>query len=242
MLLNPECCSFSWLHTCTHCHRSLLQKKKCYPIVRFTTGNEVKMLSGPGWHLWVKMHIQMQADFHSRDVRHNDTYEQTPKHRFWTSLVCLPFFFFSFLFHWIQHISWLLLGENNFTLGDFSNMKREKKGLDFYHPLQKKSWNFTCMTCTVKTSCTRESDTLWPSFWDLCHLAAKSVSCCLVLSTEWIYLIASCLCNRQATGDNLDESLGHYWIVFFNNRGSDNRDKKLSWRKLVFFSFFKNSK
>lgn len=73
----------------------LLQKEKCYPIVHFTTGNvEVKMLSGPGWHLWVKMHIQMQADFHSRDVRHNDTYKQTPKHWLWTS-----FFFFFFLFH-----------------------------------------------------------------------------------------------------------------------------------------------
>lgn len=121
-LLNPECCSFSWLHTCTHCHRSFLQKKKCYPIVHFTTGNvEVKMLSGPGWHLWVQMHIQMQADFHSRDVRHNDTYKQNPKHWFWTNF----FFFFSFS---TGYISWFRSDENNFTLGDSSNMKKEGFG------------------------------------------------------------------------------------------------------------------
>lgn len=111
MLLNPECCSFSWLHTCTHCHRSLLQKKKCYPIVHFTTGNvEVKMLSGPGWHLWVKMHIQMQADFHSRDVRHNDTYKQTPKHCSEQAL----FLFFLLVLATGYSISVGFWGENNF--------------------------------------------------------------------------------------------------------------------------------
>lgn len=194
MLLNPECCSFSWLHTCTHCHRSLLQKKKCYPIAHFTTGNvEVKMLSGPGWHLWVKMHIQMQADFHSRDVRHNDTYKQTPKH-------CSEQAFFSLffcLFGLLLDTAYQLVSEEEISLRDFSNMKREKKVLGFYHPLEKKCWNFTPIICTIRTNSMEELDTLRSSLWVLCHLLGKSVSHCFVLSIGWIYLIASCFYNRQ---------------------------------------------
>lgn len=195
MLLNPKCCSFSWLHTCTHCHRSLFQKKKCYPIVHFTTGNvEVKMLSGPGWHLWVKMHIQMQADFHSRDVRHNDTYKQPPKHWFWTSS-----FFFFLLLSFPLDTAYQLVSLRRITSlwGNSATWKEKRRVWISIIHLEKKFWNFTRIICTVKTSCTEESDTLWPSLWDLCHLAVKSVPCCLVLSTGWIYLITSCLCNRQ---------------------------------------------
>lgn len=144
MLLNPECCSFSWLHTCTHCHRSLLQKKKCYPIVHFITGNvEVKMLSGPGWHLWVKMHIQMQADFHSRDVRHNDTYKQTPKHCSEQAFFPLfLFFFFLLVCYWIQHnsISVGFWGENNFQ--GFQYHEKRKEGFEFLSFTWKKVQKF----------------------------------------------------------------------------------------------------
>lgn len=68
------------------------------------------MLSGPGWHLWVKMHIQMQADFHSRDVRHNDTYKQTPKHCSEQAL----FLFFLLVLATGYSISVGFWGENNF--------------------------------------------------------------------------------------------------------------------------------
>lgn len=73
MHLNPYCCSFSclcykhsWTYTDTLWQAPFSRKNIVSHCTFYNRKCWSQMLSGPQWHLWVKMHIQMQVDFHSR--------------------------------------------------------------------------------------------------------------------------------------------------------------------------------